>query len=197
MAPLTQPPAFGALGSVLRQLTTMEVYLAVGVMVCVGVAAAWDVQQGRIPNWLTYAATAIGLVSRLLLGGGRSCLDGLSAGLIGGGIFFIFFLVRGMGAGDVKLMTAVGVWSGLSHLPAVLIATALAGGILALGFMVLHKRALTTLRNVGALFRFHLLSGLAPHPEINLQNPRALRVPYALAIAVGTIYVHGISLMRG
>ncbi len=175
----------------------MEAYLAVGVMVCVGVAAAWDVQYGRIPNWLTYAAMAVGLGLRLLLAGWRSSVDGLGAGLIGGGIFLIFFLVRGMGAGDVKLMTAVGIWSGLSQLPALLIAIALAGGVLALGFMVLHKKASTTLRNVGTLFRFHLLSGLAPHPEINLQNPQALRVPYALAIAAGTIYVHGISLMRG
>lgn len=181
----------------LRLLTTMDVYLAVGVMVCVGVAAAADVQRGRIPNWLTYSAIAAGLGLRAVMGGWRSCLDGLSAGLIGGGIFFVFFLVRGMGAGDVKLMTAVGVWSGLGQLPAVMIATALAGGILALGFMIIHKRSSTTLHNVGALFRFHALSGLAPHPEINLQNPRALRVPYALAIAAGTIYVHGISLMRG
>jgi prepilin peptidase CpaA len=78
-----------------------------------------------------------------------------------------------------------------------MIATALAGGILALGMMLVHKRASTTLRNVGSLFRFHVMSGLAPHPEINLQNPQALRLPYALAIAAGTIYVHGVSLMRG
>jgi prepilin peptidase CpaA len=79
----------------------------------------------------------------------------------------------------------------------VLIATALAGGVLALGLMLFHKQAVATLRNVGALFRFHILSGLTPHPEINLQNPQALRVPYAVAIAAGTVYVHGISLMRG
>lgn len=181
----------------LRLFTTMDVYLAVGVMICAGVAAATDVQWGRIPNWLSYSAIVAGLGLRVVSGGWRSCLDGLVAGLIGGGVFLIFFLVRGMGAGDVKLMTAVGVWSGMRQLPAVMIATALAGGILALGFMVIHKQAAATLRNVGSLFRFHILSGLTPHPEINLQNPQALRVPYALAIAAGTIYVHGISLMRG
>ena len=180
-----------------RLLTTMDVYLAIGAMVCAGIAAATDVQSGRIPNRLTYSAIAAGLALRAVSGGWRSCLDGLGAGLIGGGIFLIFFLVRGMGAGDVKLMTAVGVWSGLRQLPALLIATALAGGILALGFMFFHKQASATFRNVGSLFRFHILSGLTPHPEINLQNPQAIRVPYALAIAAGAIYVHGISLMRG
>lgn len=164
---------------------------------CASLAAAWDLRCGRIPNWLTYTAIVLGLLSRTMLGGWRGSLDGLAAGLIGGGVFLIFFLVRGMGAGDVKLMTAVGVWSGLHHLAAVMIATALAGGVLALGLIVFHKRASRTLRNLGVLFRFHVLSGLTPHPEINLQNPQALRVPYALAIAAGTIYVHGISLMRG
>ena len=175
----------------------MDVYLAIGVMVCAGMAAVTDVQRGRIPNGLTYTAMVLGLGLRAASGGWRSALDGLAAGLIGGGVFLIFFLVRGMGAGDVKLMTAVGVWSGLHHLAAVMIATALAGGVLALGLIVFHKQASRTLRNLGALFRFHILSGLTPHPEINLQNPQALRVPYALAIAAGTIYVHGISLMRG
>jgi prepilin peptidase CpaA len=175
----------------------MNVYFGVGIMVIAGAAAAWDVQHGRIPNWMTYTSMMTGLALRGALEGWRALMDGLAAGLIGGAIFLIFFLVRGMGAGDVKLMTAVGVWTGLGQLPAVLIATALAGGILALGFMVFRKRAAATLRNVGSLFRFHFSSGLTPHPEINLQNPRALRLPYGVAIAAGTIYVHGMLLMRG
>jgi prepilin peptidase CpaA len=102
-----------------------------------------------------------------------------------------------MGAGDVKLMAAVGVWSGVHALPAVLIATALAGGILALGYMLFHKQAARTMRNLGSLLRYHFSSGLSPHPEINLENPKAIRVPYALAIAAGTFYVHGMTLLRG
>ena len=175
----------------------MDDFFSIGVIVCVGIAAATDLLRKRIPNWLTYTAILLGLGLRAVNGGWRSCLDGFLAGLIGGGVFFVFFLVRGMGAGDVKLMTAVGVWSGLSHLAPVMIATALAGGILALGYMAFHRQASRTLRNVGSLFRFHILSGLSPHPEINLKNPQALRVPYAVAIAAGTIYVHGISLLRG
>ena len=194
------PEAFhqaGGQGGCQAYPLSMGSYLAIGAMVCAGVAAVWDLRRGRIPNRLTYTAMVAGLVLRAALGGWRVSLDGLGAGLIGGGVFFLFFLVRGMGAGDVKLMTAVGVWSGLRQLPAVLIATALAGGILALGYMIFHKQAARTMRNVGSLFRYHFLSGLTPHPEINLQNPQAIRVPYALAIAAGTIYVHGVTLLRG
>jgi prepilin peptidase CpaA len=175
----------------------MAHFLAIGVIVCAGAAAAWDLREGRIPNRLTYTAILAGLVVRAAWGGWKASLDGLGAGLIGGGVFFVFFLVRGMGAGDVKLMTAVGVWSGLRQLPAVLIATALAGGLLALGYMVTRKQGFRTLRNLGALFRYHFSFGLNPHPEINLENPQAIRIPYALAIAAGTFYVHGITLLRG
>ncbi len=181
----------------------MEIYFLCGAAVCAAVAAAWDVRQGRIPNRLTYGAMVVGLFLRTVLEGWRGALDGLGAGLIGGGVFFLFFLVRGMGAGDVKLMAAVGVWSGMGvwsawgHLAVVMLASALAGGILALGYMIVRRRGFHTLRNLGTLFRYHLASGLAPHPEINLQNPQAIRIPYALAIAAGTFYAFGMALLRG
>jgi prepilin peptidase CpaA len=175
----------------------MEIYLLTGAAVWAGLAAAWDVRQGRIPNRLTYGAMVVGLALRMCLVGWRGTLDGFAAGLLGGGIFFVFFLVHGMGAGDVKLMAAVGVWSGLRHLAAVMLASALAGGILALAYMIVRRRGLRTLRNLGTLFRYHLASGLAPHPEINLQNPQAIRIPYALAIAAGTFYAFGALLLRG
>ena len=175
----------------------MDTYLAIGALVCVGLAVAWDLRQGRIPNALTYGSMALGFVLRVILGGWHGALDGAAAGFVGGGVFFLLFLVRGMGAGDVKLMTAIGIWAGLRHLVVIMVVTALAGGILALGYMIVRKRGLSTLRNVGALLRFHVVFGLAPHPEINLENPQAIRIPYALAIAAGTFYAYGMTFLRG
>jgi len=175
----------------------MGLYLAIGGMVCAGLAAAADLRWGRIPNRLSYTAMVCGLLLRAVLGGWRDSLEGLAAGLIGGGVFLLFFLVKGMGAGDVKLMTAVGIWAGLKQLPAILIATALAGGVLAVGYMLARGRAWQTIRNLGSIFRFHVSVGISPHPEINLDNPQAIRIPYALAIAAGTFYVFGVALMRG
>jgi prepilin peptidase CpaA len=175
----------------------MNDYFSIGALVSVGLAVGWDLRQGRIPNRLTYGSIAFGLLLRIILGGGRGALDGLAAGLVGGGIFLLLFLVRGMGAGDVKLMTAVGVWSGLRHLLMIMIVTAIAGGVLALGYMVARKRGLRTLRNLGALLRFHAVAGLTPHPEINLENPQAVRIPYAVAIAAGTFYAYGMMFLRG
>jgi len=69
--------------------------------------------------------------------------------------------------------------------------TALAGGVMALVYAAYRGRLWVTLSNVGAVMRFHASSGLRPHPEANLDNPEALRMPYGLAIAVGTLYAFG------
>ncbi len=161
----------------------------IGAVICAIIGAISDVRSNRIPNWLTYGGLVLALALRAALGGWHGLGQGVAGVLFGGGIFFVFFVVHGMGAGDVKLMAAVAGWVGLHQTFRVLIATALAGGILAVFYMILYKRVGRTFRNLGALLWFHLRSGVRPHPEINLQHPEAIRVPYGLAIALGTLYV--------
>jgi hypothetical protein len=67
-------------------------------------------------------------------------------------------------------------------------ATALAGGALAVLFMVLSGRVVETLRNIWWVSGFHLRHGLQVHPHVNLDNPRGARMPYGLAFAAGTLY---------
>ena len=70
----------------------------------------------------------------------------------------------------------------------VLLATAICGGVLAIIYAIYRRRFGATLRNVGSVLAFHSWSGLKAHPELNLDNPSALRMPYGLAIATGTLY---------
>jgi prepilin peptidase CpaA len=91
-----------------------------------------------------------------------------------------------MGAGDVKLVTAAGCIAGLPHTGYLLILTALAGGVMALALVLYRGRLKATILNIGALAVHHRHEGLAPHPELNVGNAEALRLPYALAIAAGT-----------
>jgi len=94
-----------------------------------------------------------------------------------------------MGAGDVKLMAAVSAWAGLRQSGSLLLATALAGGILAALYMVSYRRVASTVINAGQLLRFHVTSGIKPHPELSLEGQTSLRMPYGLAIAAGTLYL--------
>ena len=154
------------------------------------VGAIIDIQQHRIPNWLTYPGMVLGFGLRtVLFGFGRNGLLGAAGGwLLGGGIMFLFYMVRAMGAGDVKLMAAIGALVGPSQVTTVLLATAIFGGLLAIGYALYRRRMISTLKNVGSVLKFHAWAGAQAHPELNLDNPSALRLPYGLAIALGTLY---------
>jgi len=88
----------------------------------------------------------------------------------------------------VKLAAALGCLVGPSAALQVMLATALAGGALAIFFMVLSGRVFETLRNTLWVAGFHVQHGLQTHPVVNLGNPGALRMPYGLAFAGGTLY---------
>jgi hypothetical protein len=57
---------------------------------------------------------------------------------------------------------------------------------MALGLILYRGRVKETVSNIGALAVHHRHEGLAPHPELNIANTQTLRLPYALAIAVGS-----------
>ena len=119
---------------------------------------------------------------------GDSVVQGLAGVLLGGGIFFLLFLVGGMGAGDVKLMAAVSAWVGVRHAPLMLVATALAGGALALLYVLPQKRFRQTAANIWRILRLHFIFGIRPVAEVNARQTSA-RLPYGMAIACGTLYL--------
>ena len=151
-------------------------------------AAIVDVRQHRIPNWLTYPAMVAGVLLRSFSFGWHGLLTALGGCLLAGGIVFVFYALRAMGAGDLKLLAALGSMAGPTHTINILIATGVAGGVLALIYVVYRGRTRTTLTNMGALLKFHAWAGLQAHPELNLDNPNTLRMPYGLAIAAGTLF---------
>ncbi len=156
---------------------------------CLAVAAAIiDVQQHRIPNRLTYPGIVLGLVVRSVLFGWKGLATGAAGCLLAGGIMLFFYAVKAMGAGDVKLMAALGAWVGPHQAVGVLLATAIFGGVLAIAYAIYRRRVGSTLRNVGSVLRFHAWAGLQAHPDLNLDNPATLRMPYGLAIALGMLY---------
>ena len=92
-----------------------------------------------------------------------------------------------MGAGDVKLMAAVGCLTGFFPLNMVLITTAVSGGLFALALSLYHGRLRETLGNVVVLMAHHRSRGLEQHPDLNIQGPRTISMPFALPIAAGCL----------
>lgn len=152
------------------------------------IAAVIDVRSRRIPNLLTYSAMLSGLALEAVVYGWRGLLLSLGGGLLFGGVFLLFYLIRTMGAGDVKLAAALGCILGPAGSWQVMFTTAMAGGLLAVLVMVFTGRVLRTLRSTLAVAGFHFVHGLRTHPVVNLDNPAAVRMPYGLAFAAGTLY---------
>jgi prepilin peptidase CpaA len=146
----------------------------------------FDISSRRIPNFVTLPAICFGLLLHLVLGGWRQLGAAAAGGLICGSIFLVFYLAGGMGAGDVKLIAAAGCISGLSLVGPLLIWTSLAGGVMALGLVIYHRRLKETALNICALVVHHRTAGLVPHPYLNVGDARTVRLPYAMAIATGS-----------
>ncbi len=162
------------------------------------VCAAWtDVRTRRIPNPLTGAAVLAGLTLHCIVDGAAGFGSALLACLIAGSLFILPYLAGGMGAGDVKLMAALGAVSGLHALPSVLLATAVSGGIVALAVVVRGRALASTLKNVVAVLCHHAQRGVQAHDSLNVLNPNRLRIPYAVPACMGCLYTAALVVRGG
>jgi prepilin peptidase CpaA len=172
-------------------IATQQMMFAGGALFCAGIGSVHDLRERRIPNLLTGPAILAALSLHAAYGGWSGLADSVLAGCIAGTIFLVFYLAGGMGAGDVKLMAAVGCFTGLSSLFVLMISIVIAGSVFALGVAIYNGRLRETLRNVGALLLHHGQQGLKSHPDLNLTSPRTLRLPFALPIAAGCLFTLG------
>src|SRR4051812_38165028 len=95
------------------------------------VAAGYDIRYRRIPNWLVLAGIVTGFAWNLFYSSGWSGLGHAAAGLgLGFALYFPLYLLRARGAGDVKLLAAVGAIAGPENCFWIFILTALLGGVI-------------------------------------------------------------------
>jgi prepilin peptidase CpaA len=98
-------------------------------------ASFFDVAYRIIPNWICGAILLLGLIVNTLLFGSDGVLSSLAGMCMGLGIFLPFYIMRVMGAGDVKLMAAVGTYLGPVATINAIAWTVLVGGVLGLIFL--------------------------------------------------------------
>jgi len=161
-------------------------------LIAILVAAAWiDVKSHRIPNSLVF----VGIVFAVLYNGLNPpylrdngwvlALSGLGIGFIA---FLPFHMLKAMGAGDVKLMAMVGAFLGPWPTFEATLATGIAGGVLAIGFIFWTGRVRQAFHNVSLVMSSNLLTAPAGQLDFSLSpNSSAGKLPYGVAIATGTI----------
>lgn len=154
--------------------------------VLVSLAAALDLRSRRIPNWLTLPFLMAGLV----FGTMRNGLTGLEASVEGVCLAVatlgLFCLRKGLGMGDLKLCAAVGAWIGFAQLGVALVVTAMAGGLMAFLYAARQGAVLKSID--GASEVLNGLCGASPRNEVSHSGPGKLSIPYAPAIAAGTLF---------
>jgi len=150
--------------------------------------AGWqDWRTCRIPNWLTVSGVFAGVTLHSWIAGWRGAItafEGAGLALI---ILLPLVLMRALGAGDWKLMGGVGAILGPGMFLFVLLASIFVSGLMAIVVAVQTKRVKTTLRNLAVLVRGFLSFGLRAHPEISLDNPRLVKLPFGVAAMIGTL----------
>jgi prepilin peptidase CpaA len=151
------------------------------------VATFTDLRSRRIPNWLVLPFMVAGIAVSGWTHGwhgiGRS-FEGLALGAV---LFGILAFMGGMGMGDVKLCAAIGAWIGPGQLAVALVVTGMAGGVMAICWAIAGGFVGDLFKNTGDLVFGLKDRGLQPHPELVLNNPKARKMPYAPAIAIGTL----------
>ena len=125
------------------------------------VATFTDLRSRRIPNWLVLPFMAAGLVVPALLAGWHGLGQSLEGFGLGALIYGFLAVIGGMGMGDVKLVAAIGAWVGPKQLLFAILITAMAGGLMAVGWAIYGKFA-------GDVWK-------------------SRKIPYAPAIAIGTL----------
>ncbi len=152
------------------------------------IAAIVDIRSRRIPNWLVLPFLAAGVVATTASHGLTGLRQSLSGIALAVAVTGVLCWLRGMGMGDLKLCAAVGAWIGPAQLGTALVATGIAGGLLALIWAACHGSLNESLDGSGDLVRGFWTRGVRPHPSLVLENPVARTMPYAPAIAIGTIF---------
>jgi prepilin peptidase CpaA len=153
-------------------------------------AAVYDVMYRRIPNWLNVLGVLAGIALNTFLLGWAGALFALKGLGLAFGVYVLLYTLRAMGAGDVKLMAAVGAIVGWENWLGIFILTAIIGGIMSLILAVSRGRLRKTLFNVSFILS-EMKSGRPAYlknEELDVKNKKALGLPHGAVIAVASIF---------
>jgi prepilin peptidase CpaA len=163
------------------------------VLLAVGAAAITDVWKYKVHNLLTIPLLLSGLVYHGVTEGWEGFGSSVLGSLSGFAILIGFYVLGGMGAGDVKLMTALGAWLGVLLTVCLFLASAVAAGIYALALILFYGRPGETWNNL--LIVCHRLALLGRYlgcedrleAEVNAPDRRRRVIPFAAMMALGLV----------
>lgn len=161
------------------------------VTVVTSVAAVTDITKFRIYNVLTFPTLFAGLITASMLGGLGGLCQSMLGALVGFGVLVVFFAMGGVGAGDVKLFTALGAWLGPEFTFQVFVAAAVASALYGLALVVLRGGLAIALTDLSLLGYQMLTPSQWKRPrsriedEVRRSDRRTRLVPFGAMTCVG------------
>jgi len=155
-------------------------------------AAITDARSRRITNWLTGPMLLAGLVFAAFVGGLSGVLDATAACLVLALPYVLLFALAGGGAGDAKLMGAIGAWLGMVYGTATLVAVCLSGVVMGLIYAASAHRlgavgaTMSTLVRA-AIYPLFRIGSLRDVPHLMPEEKESQTMPYGLAILAGVV----------
>jgi prepilin peptidase CpaA len=144
-----------------------------------------DIRSRKIPNELVLVLLVSGGVFALFASDVRGALVmSVSGAVLGFAIWIGFYIVGAIGAGDVKFFAAAGAWLGPALTWRAALIAAVAGGLLAIGMLLLEKRLTSAIRRIALATSSRTLSVVQDGSESSTKNRR---LPYGVALAVGAL----------
>ncbi|CAE6722108.1 prepilin peptidase [Paraburkholderia nemoris] len=155
-------------------------------------AALWDMQTRRIPNWLVATGLIAAIPVQWFTQGGIDGMEMWLGGmLLGGAIFMPGYAMRLMGAGDVKLMAAIGAFCGAYGALEIGLVTCVIGGIGSLAILLRRRQMRAGLSGVAALLVSCTTPGNGARQRQGgvAESSATGSMPYGVAIAIGSALV--------
>lgn len=152
-------------------------------------SSVWDFFQRRIPNALVLAGAAAGLLLQGVLAGPSGALAAGLGLLVGLAVFMPGYLLGFTGAGDVKLMAAVGTFLGPLGAFQAALASILAGSLIAIGYLlfaVLFRQTASPMARYGLMAKSLAVTGKPVYIRPENGEVMGRKFPFAVAIALGT-----------
>jgi len=150
------------------------------------IAGIYDLLYHKIPNWLTFPSMIVGISFYTGFKGLDGFLLSISGLVVGIAVLIIPYLFGGTGAGDVKLMGAVGAFLGAKGVFIAFLATSIVGGIYAIALLALHGYLKEAFKRYWAILKTFIFTKkfIYVPPSKGEEKPK---LRYGVAIALGTI----------
>jgi len=163
--------------------------VATSLLLLIWSAAVWDLRKRRIPNSLVLAGAATGILLQMVLaipGGVMAAITGLVVGLV---ILIPGYLMGFTGAGDVKLMAAIGAFIGPLGVFQAALFSILVGGVIGIGFAVsalILRQSVSPFPRYGLMLKTLAVTGKPLYIAPQEGEVMGRKFPFAVSIALGS-----------